>query len=307
MATYQIYVTEPEAIDLDIVRSTLGDTEYTLMAGDPTLTAGNPASCDTLLIRSGTHVNAALAAKMPQLAHVVRVGVGLDNVDLTYCEQHNITVYNAPGANADAVAEYAVAVILLAMRRIHLLEPGDLQTWNRFKFTGHSLGGRKVGIIGFGHIGKLLYAKLRALGASEFLVYDPYIDAAPESARLATIEEIMSQCTVISLHLPLLESTAHIIDAAQLARIQEGTIILNASRGGIVDETAVVAALATKYFTYIADTVEGEPTVNPILLDQPNILLTPHIASLTVEAEQAMVRVSIQNLLSGTVAAKLPA
>ncbi|HYH74362.1 MAG TPA: NAD(P)-dependent oxidoreductase [Candidatus Saccharimonadales bacterium] len=307
MPAFQIYVTEPEVIDLDVVREVLGGADYNLIAGSTDFSVGDASICNTVLIRSGTHVDATTKEKMPNLQHVVRVGVGLDNVDLAFCEQNGVAVYNAPGANAEAVAEYAVAVILLALRNIHLLERSDLETWNRFKFSGTSIASRTVGIVGFGHIGKLLFQKLQALGCKDFLLYDPYVTEAPEGTRMAELDELLSESDVISLHLPLLPATEHIINAGKLSLLKENAILLNAARGGIVDEAAVVAALTDKQFTYIADAVEGEPQVNPALLDQPNILITPHIASLTDDAEKAMARVAVQNLVDGKQAAKLPA
>lgn len=305
--SFHMYVTEPDAIDLAIVRETLGDQDYTLISGSTDFSEGDAASCNTMLIRSGTTVDASAKDAMPYLKHIVRVGVGLDNVDLDFCARENIAVYNAPGANAPAVAEYAVATIMLALRNIHTLDRNDIETWNRFKFTGHSITTRTMGIIGFGNIGKLVYEKFHALGVREFLIYDPFVSSAPIDARLAKVEEIMERCHVISLHLPLLESTKHTIAAEQLDKLQSGAILLNAARGGIVDEVALTEALKSKQFTYIADTVEGEPSVNPLLLDQPNILITPHIAALTHEAEQDMIRLAVTNLLEGKTAAKLPA
>lgn len=306
MPSFQIYVTEPDVIDLDVVREVMGSADYGLVAGSTDFTAGDASICDTVLIRSATHVDATTKEKMPNLQHVVRVGVGLDNVDLDFCEQNNIAVYNAPGANADAVAEYAVAVILLSLRKMHLLERSDLETWNRFKFSGQSIATRTVGIIGFGHIGQLLQQKLQALGCKDFLLYDPYVTDAPDGTRMAELDELLSESDIISLHLPLVPATEHIINAGKLSLLKEGAILLNASRGGIVDEAAVVAALNDKQFTYIADAVEGEPQVNPALLDQPNILITPHIGSLTDDAEKAMVRVAMQNLIEGKKATVLP-
>ena len=207
MPAFHIYVTEPEVIDLAIVREVLGNADYDLVAGNPELTIGDPSICNTVLIRSGTHVDAATKEKMPDLEHVVRVGVGLDNVDLAFCEAHDIAVYNAPGANADAVAEYAVAVILMGLRKIHLLEHSDLETWNRHKFSGQSIASRTVGIVGFGNIGRLLHQKLSALGCNDFLLYDPYVTMAPEGTRMAELDELLSESDVISLHLPLLQES----------------------------------------------------------------------------------------------------
>ncbi len=299
MSPLTIYVTEPQVINLSIVRAALGGTPYTLVSGSPDFLAGDAAACNVVLIRSGTHITSTILATMPHLQHVVRVGVGLDNVDLDFCRQHRIAVYNAPGANADAVAEYALTMILVALRQLHHLTRADQEAWNRFKFSGHGIASRTVGIVGFGHIGKLLYAKLRSLGCHSFMVYDPYATDTPADARMASLDELLAGSDVVSLHLPLMPETTHIINAQKLALMKDGAILLNAARGGIVDETAVLARQKSKPLTYIADTVEGEPHVNPALLNSPGTVITPHIASLTDDAEAAMVRVAIENLLAG--------
>jgi phosphoglycerate dehydrogenase-like enzyme len=303
MTPFAIYVAEPQAINLDIVTASLGDTPHTLIAGSPDFATNDASGCDTVLIRSGTHIDSTIAAKMPLLKRVVRVGVGLDNVDLAFCKQHNIAAYNAPGANADAVAEYAVAVLLMAIRNIHLLTLADQQSWNRFKFMGHGITSRTVGIVGFGHIGKLLYAKLHSLGCRNFIIYDPFVTNAPQDARMASLDELLQHSNVISLHLPLTPETKHIINGEKLALLPEGAVLLNAARGGIVDESALLVCTDSKHLIYIADTVEDEPHPNQALLGRQNVIITPHIASLTDDAEAAMIRVAIENLLTDKQAA----
>lgn len=307
MPAFHVYVTEPEAINLEIVRKAFGATSHMLVAGNTDFSVGEPANCDTILIRSASRIDASVRQHLPHLRHIVRVGTGLDNIDLTFCNQADIAVYNAPGANAEAVAEYAVTVSLLALRRLHRLTRADVEHWNRFAFTGRSIATRSVGIVGFGHIGRLVYHKLRALGCSSFLLHDPFATEAPADARLAPLDELLAHSDIISLHLPLTSQTHHLIGADKLAILKPDAILLNASRGGIVDETAVLAALHNKQFTYIADTVEGEPRVRPALLDHPDIIVTPHIASLTEEADAAMIRTAIENLVAGTVATPPPA
>jgi len=307
MDPFTIYVTEPAVIDMAIVTEALGDTPHTLVAGSADFATGDCSKCNTALIRSGTHIDATIRDKMPQLQHVVRVGVGLDNVDLDFCKTAGIAVYNAPGANADAVAEYATGVILTALRNIPQLTRTDQEQWNRHKFTGHSIAGRTVGIVGFGNIGRLLYGKLRALGCNRFMIYDPFATEAPEQAELVPLDTLLAGSDIISLHLPLIPQTTHLINAEKLALLKENTILLNAARGGIVDEAALLDALQTKPFTYIADTVEGEPHPNPALLDSPHVMVTPHIASLTAEAEDNMIRVAIEHLIAGKTAQVVPA
>lgn len=306
MDEFTIYVTEPEAIDMDLVIKTLGEYPHTLSAGNPSFTAGEPTHCNTVLIRSNTQITSSVLDHMPNLKYVVRAGTGLDNVDRDFCEAHGIAVYNAPGANADAVAEYVLTTALLALRKVHLLTRSDQETWNRFKFTGHSVATQRIGIIGFGNIGRLLYEKLHALGCRNFLLHDPFVHEAPVDATLVPLDGLLQHATVISMHLPLLPQTTHCINAENLQFLKDGAVLINSSRGGVVDEAAVLEQLKTKQFTYIADTVEGEPNVNPALLDNPNVIITPHIGSLTSEAEAAMVRVAVENLVAGKTAPPPP-
>lgn len=293
----KLYIAEPDVIDLDLVRTAMADRPFELVEGNAAYTQGD-TTCDTLVIRSVAQVDATILQKMPQLKRVVRVGTGLDNVDLDFCAAHNIAVYNAPGANAEAVADYAVTTTLMVLRKLHLLQQTDVRDWNRFKFVGQDIATRTIGIVGFGNIGKLVYQKFAGLGCRDFAVYDPFVKEVPEHARLAELDDVVQSCDVISLHLPLLPQTKYCIGAQNIGRLKEDAIVLNASRGGIVNEKAVVQALKTQHFTYIADTVESEPHVNPQLIGHENIVITPHIASLTQGADAAMVTQAMHNMLT---------
>ena len=177
-------------------------------------------------------------------------------------------------------------------------------TWNRRKFVGQAVADHTVGIIGFGNIGRLLYGKLRGLGCQRFLIHDPYL---PEDAVLETdcqkvsLDELLRTSTVVSLHLPLTKETAYLLGGRNLLLIQPGAIIVNAARGGIVDEKALLELFPEKHWTYIADTVENEPHVDPALLAHEDIIITPHIAGLTEASEQALIRIAIDNFLEGKV------
>ena len=295
-----IYITEPKDLDPQTITDTLRDSTWQAVPGDISFTNSQQHPYDAVLIRSNTRIDATVLSHFPQLKHVVRAGVGLDNVDLDFCRQHGIKVYNAPGANADAVSDYTVGMMLFVLRKLYKLTEADIVAWNRFTFTGQNMANQTIGIVGFGNIGKLLQRKLAGFNYREILIYDPFIatDAVlPERIRLVSLEQLLQLSTIISLHLPLTNDTNHLIGRHNLALVQEGAILINASRGGIVDETALLAVLRTKDMVYIADAVEGEPEVNKDLLGRPNIIITPHIASLTDESERNMVRVALQNLL----------
>jgi phosphoglycerate dehydrogenase-like enzyme len=298
MQHFSIYVAEPGPINIQAIKEALADTSYTITEGNAVYTAGNPADCDAVIIRSKARIDHTIKDKMPNLKSVVRIGTGLDTVDMDFCKQAGIAVYNAPGANAEAVADYVVTVIMMAMRNLHLLERKDLEQWDRFKFMGRDIKSQIVGIVGFGNVGRQVYHKLSGLGVTDFRLYDPFVKEAPEHACFMDLDDILASADIISLHLPLLPHTKYCVGKQNLHLLKGDAILLNASRGGIVDEMALLEEMQNKHFTYIADTVENEPTVNPSLLDHPNILITPHIASLTAGAEKAVLQQAVNNLVA---------
>jgi (S)-sulfolactate dehydrogenase len=299
MQKLSIYITEPDVINSKLVTESLGDMPHTIILGSSDFLQGDCSTCDTVIIRSNTHIDASVRTKMPGLRRIVRVGTGLDSVDLDFCRRVGIAVYNAPGANAEAVADYVVTVVMMALRKVHLLERRDVETWNRFKFVGQDIATRTIGIVGFGNIGRQIYEKFRGLGCQSFVVYDPFVSSVPEHARLVSVlDELVQSSDVISLHVPLLPQTKYCIGSSNVRLLRPDAILINASRGGIVDEQAVLEAMKMKQFTYIADTVEDEPNVHSALIEQPNVIITPHIASLTKGAENAMVTKAIANLLA---------
>lgn len=298
----EAYVTEPEVIDLQQLRQLLPESSYSITAGKLELEESFKSGAQVLIIRSATNVTEEFVDHFPNLKAVVRIGTGLDNVDTDFCKTKGISVYNAPGANADAVAEYVTAIILYVRRKLHLLTKEDIQSWNRFKFTGQGLSGRTVGIIGYGNIGRLLHKKLQGLGCSSFLVYDPYLTeetAQKNNVDLVSLKKLLSESDIISLHLPLTNETKYLLNSKNLTAIKDGAILINASRGGVVEESAILSMIGKKDFTYAADTVEGEPHVNSELLHSDQIVVTPHIASLTTDSEEAMLRTAIENYIKG--------
>lgn len=299
---HPVYVTEPDLINLDLVTSKLSQDLFTVVAGTKSFEDSKQHPYETIIIRSGTKVTDQIKIFFPDLKNIVRVGTGLDNVDLVFCKQEGIAVYNAAGANADAVAEYVVSVILLVLRRLDQLTQQDVIDWNRLKFLGSSMSDQTIGLIGFGNVGKLLHKKLTSFNYKAFFVYDPYISPAdtPEGVTLVTsIDELMKQCTIVSLHLPLTDETKNIIDKDKLLLLPNDAILINSSRGGIVDEAAVLELLdGGLQFTYIADTVVDEPHGNKALFSHERIIITPHIASLTTQANVQMTEVALENFLA---------
>jgi phosphoglycerate dehydrogenase-like enzyme len=293
-----VYVSEPDVININQVRQLLGE-KYQLILGD-TAFSGQALNCAVLLMRSATIVTASIKDAFPHLTDIVRIGTGVDNIDMEFCTKEHIAVHAAPGANADAVSDYVVCMMLVALRKIHTLTEHDVETWNRFKFVGHSMSSQSIGIVGFGNIGRRIYHKLQGFSCKNFYVYDPYVkkDDLPAGVQhMSSVDELLAKSTIVTLHLPLMPETRGIINTRNLVLLAEGSILLNSSRGGIVNEADVVAAAKGRGLVYVADTVENEPAVSSILLREDAVVVTPHIASLTEEAEYAMVELAIDNFL----------
>jgi D-3-phosphoglycerate dehydrogenase len=251
------------------------------------------------MVRSQAKVTSNVKKIFPNLASVVRAGTGLDSIDVDFCKANGISIYSSPGANAEAVSEYVIMMMLVALRKLNTLTVEDAAAWNRYKFRGRSLKNQSIGIVGYGAIGRLIYRNLRGFGCSNFYAYDPYLNQAdvPEDVKLTSLDEVIESAAVITLHVPLTEETKYLIDTDEFDRMKPGAVLINASRGGIVSEQAAVSAAAEKGIVYVADVVEGEPQVSDILLGSDGVVVTPHIASLTDAAEEAMIRVATGNFL----------
>lgn len=295
-----LYITEPEVINSKTIKGLLS-SDYEVIQGNTSFD-GTPADCTTIIIRSETTITSAIFEKIPKLAHIIRIGTGVDAIDIDFCNKNNIAVYNAPGANADAVSDYVIAMIFSALRKINTLSRKDVETWNRFKFTGHSMSSRSIGIIGFGNIGKQIFHKLQNFGCAGFYVYDPFVDAKdlPHGVtHAASVEEVLEKSNIVTLHVPLIPSTRYLINKATLHLLGSDSILVNASRGGIVNENDVIEYAKQNDLTYIADTVENEPHASNSLIDSENTIITPHIASLTHESEENMIKFAVDNFLKG--------
>ncbi|AFK64258.1 D-3-phosphoglycerate dehydrogenase [Advenella kashmirensis WT001] len=252
------------------------------------------ANATALIVRNRTQVNAQLLAHAPRLQVVGRLGVGLDNIDMDLCADKGITVYPAVGANAQAVAEYVIATTFVLLRGAYLASAQvTAGKWPRPQLSnGLEVAGRTLGLVGFGGIGQLTARLASALGM-KIAAYDPMINSdspiwAGTGAMQMSLDELLQHSDVVSLHTPLTKETRHLINASRIARMKAQAVLINTSRGGIVDEQALVAALqAGKLLGAALDVFEDEPVkAKNSLPDMPNLILTPHIAGLTQEANE---------------------
>jgi D-3-phosphoglycerate dehydrogenase len=244
---------------------------------------------DALLVRSATQVDAEVLAASQTLKVVARAGVGLDNVEVPAATERGVLVVNAPTSNIVSAAEHAVALLLSVLRRIpdanQSLHGGE---WKRSSYTGVELHGKTVGVIGLGKIGQLFAQRVAGFGV-DLVAYDPYVApalAAQLGIELLELDELLARADVISIHLPKTPETKGLIDAAALAKTKPGVVIVNAARGGLVDEEALAKAIADGHVGGAGvDVFVTEPATSSPLFGLPNVVVTPHLGASTAEAQ----------------------
>jgi len=235
---------------------------------------------------------------------VGRLGVGLDNIDVEACAARGIKVLPATGANDVSVAEYVLATTLILLRGAYFSSAEVLQgTWPRGRLIGHEIAGRQLALVGFGSIARAVASKARALDMA-VSAYDPFVrkgEPAWLGVRYCTsLEQLLAPADVVSVHVPLLPATRGMIDAGALAAMKPGALLINAARGGIVDEVALVEALRSGHLAGAAlDVFEDEPLTAEAArrFEQvPNLILTPHIAGRTAECDLRVSAVTAANV-----------
>ncbi|MCJ2109217.1 3-phosphoglycerate dehydrogenase [Methylobacterium sp. E-041] len=258
------------------------------------------AGASGLIVRNRTQVRAGLLAAAPDLRVVGRLGVGLNNIDLAACAARGIAVHPATGANDGAVAEYVIGTALLLLRGAYGASAQVAAgAWPRNALMGREIAGKRLGLVGFGAIARETARRAAALDMT-VAAFDPHLapdDAAWRPAHGAveslTLDALVATSDVLSLHVPLTEATRDMIGPAAIARMRPGAILINAARGGVVDEAAVAAALRSGHLGGAALDVFAQEPVDAAggaaLIDVPNLILTPHIAGVTRESN---VRVS---------------
>jgi len=248
------------------------------------------ADVDAILVRSATKVDAEALAAAQRLTVVARAGVGLDNVDVKAATQAGVMVVNAPTSNIVSAAELAVALMLAAARNVSpahaALRNGE---WKRSKYTGIELYEKTVGIVGLGRIGVLVAQRLSAFGMN-VIAFDPYVQAgraAQMGVRLVDLDTLLADADFMSVHLPKTPETVGLIGAEELAKAKPSLVLVNAARGGIVDEAALFDALKTGRIAAAGlDVFASEPCTDSPLFELENVVATPHLGASTDEAQE---------------------
>jgi (S)-sulfolactate dehydrogenase len=266
------------------------------LVDDPVRLAAALRDARALIVRNRTQVRGALLVNATRLEVVGRLGVGLDNIDVPACEARGIAVYPATGANDLSVAEYVITAALMLLRRAWFaaarVAAGE---WPRTELMGRELAGKRLGLVGYGAIARVTGRMARDLGMS-VAAYDPLLPtehAAWQGALRQTLAQLLADSDVISLHVPLTDTTRNMIDSDAILAMRRGAILVNAARGGVIDEAALCTALRSGHLGGAAlDVFAREPVDaanGALFAGIPNLILTPHIAGVT---EESNVRVS---------------
>lgn len=262
------------------------------------------ADKDALICLLTEKVNDELLDRAPGLRIAATVSVGYDNIDLAACTRRKIVATNTPGVLDDTTADFAFALLMTIARRIvegdAWMRSGTWPGWNLDQLCGADVSGKTLGIIGFGRIGRVM-AK-RAQGFDMRILYTDAMRAAPEverdlHAEYVDRDRLLATADFVSVHVPLLPETRRLINAETLAKMKPGSYLINTSRGPVVDEAALVAALDAKKIAGAAlDVFENEPKAHPALIARKDVILTPHIASASVETRTKMAVIAAENV-----------
>ena len=295
----KILLFEDQQINPDALKI-LKDRGFTLIT--ERLEKYDPNEIDALFFRSYTNADLELLGQFSNLRYILRAGVGLDNVDLHACERLKIKVFNSPGSNANAVSELVVCMMILLLRdfsqQMSLLRQGQ---WRSETFMGAEIKGKTVGLVGCGAIGQLVAEKLIPFGVKEMICFDPFLDEKsliPRHVVRCGLDEVFERSDIMTFHLPLNSETRHEVDRKKLSLMKKGAFIVNTSRGAIINEEDLIESLESGTLGGAAlDVFENEPHINPRLLNFPNVILTPHVGSFSMESDREMSVEAVENFL----------
>jgi len=264
-------------------------------------------NANAVLVRSATKMDAEAIAAAPNLKIIARAGVGLDNVDVPAATAAGVLVVNAPTSNIVSAAELAVSLLLAVARNV---VPANLALktgqWKRSQFGGVELQGKTVGIIGMGKIGMLVAQRLAGFDM-QFVAYDPYVKVAPSGRpeiKMVSLDELLAESDFVTIHIPKTPETQGLINADALAKMKPTAFVINAARGGVLDESALFAALTAGTIAGAGlDVYATEPCTDSPLFGLDNVVATPHLGASTEEAQDkagVAVAESVAALFAGT-------
>lgn len=293
----KILVTEVDEIPKEAIQM-LEENGYNALN-----TIGNTDKKDIIgiFVRTYTKVTSAYLDQFPNIKFILRAGIGLENIDLEECKKRNIAVFNAPGSNANAVAEYLITVILISLRnlqkQIQQIQQGK---WRDRNYIGEELQHKTIGLVGCGAIGKILAQKLQGFGVI-IIGYDPYVKK--EDLKLYDIEKrefdyVIKNADIITLQLPLNKETKNMFTINEFSKMKKTSTFINVSRGELVNEEDLITALKQHIISAaILDVFINEPNINKEILQIENLLATPHIGGFTKEADVRMGIGAVKNFL----------
>jgi gluconate 2-dehydrogenase len=283
------------------VRDNQRDTPYA-----PEALAKALADCEGLMCALTDKVDAVLLAAAPQLKAVANIAVGYNNIDVPECTARGVMATNTPGVLDDSTADLAWALMLGTARRITEVErrirTGEWTGWRLKQWLGVDVHHATLGIVGMGRIGQAIAR--RAIGFEMKVIYHNRKRIAPElerkcNAAYVSFDELLAQSDFIVLQVPYSPQTHHLIGAAQLAKMKPTAILINSTRGGVVDDAALIAALENGAIRGAGlDVFENEPKLNPLFLNLDNVVLAPHVGSSTEATRKAMAMLAAQNLVA---------
>tara|TARA_A100001011_G_scaffold397603_1_gene499171 strand:+ start:2130 stop:3053 length:924 start_codon:yes stop_codon:yes gene_type:complete len=246
---------------------------------------------DGIIVRNKTQLKEDILKKASNLKFIGRLGVGLDNIDIEYCKKNNILVQPATGMNADSVAEYVINSSLTLLKKTNIVNEKTIDAqWPRTSITTNELRGKTLGLIGFGYIAKKVLKLVNAFEVST-IAYDPFISLKEMdeiNVKKVTFENILSLADIISIHVPLNKETKYLFNKKSFVKLKRKPIIINSSRGGIINETDLLEAYKNNLISGFAlDVFENEPVNKTFLINisnDMNCILSPHIAGITEES-----------------------
>ena len=257
----------------------------------------NIVDTDIVVIRSSTKINKDILQKANKLKIIARCGVGIDNIDIEEATNKEIYVTNSPNANIISVAELTIGLIISAARNIHTSNNSlKDKNWDRNKFLGTELYKKQLGLIGFGKAAKEVAKRLTAFGM-DIVFYDPYVDVSVDEANKVELDELLKTSDVISIHVVKNEETKNMINDEKLNLIKKGGILVNTSRGGIVDEVALFQRSSDNVIFAGLDVFSKEPPDINKTFSTSNIVTTPHLGASTQEAQLRAGLETVQNIL----------